>query len=195
MLIGISGVAGCGKDLFAELLIKKFKEKGLKSKRFALADILKEESRSLILDKYGIDPTNCSREDKERIRGELVSFAKHKRIESNGRYWIEKLQEKIKASEKLDYYLVSDLRYSEYDRDEVFWVKEENKGILVHISKYFIEGCDVRPLLPANSEEHKNDPILLDKADYHVLWSHGCQNPESRAQSFFKWLILNEEVK
>ena len=55
-IIGISGVAGAGKDLFFKLLSQK-----IKCKRFSLGDELKEEIKPYCLAHFGIDPTNCSR--------------------------------------------------------------------------------------------------------------------------------------
>ena len=51
-IIGISGVAGAGKDFFFENLNKK-----IKCKRFSLGDELKKEIRSYCLQSFNIDPT------------------------------------------------------------------------------------------------------------------------------------------
>ena len=66
-VIGLSGIAGCGKDLFFSLLSKR-----LSCKRFALADELKQETKDILVPNYGIDPVTCGREDKDRIRPFLV---------------------------------------------------------------------------------------------------------------------------
>lgn len=195
MFIGVSGVAGSGKDLFVEKVIEFLTKLGKKAKRFALADGLKEDARLILIQKYGIDPTNCSREEKDKIRPDLVKIAQQKREESEGRYWINKLEVQMKSSEPCDYYCISDIRFAEYERDEVFWLKKEKQGILVHVSKYFIENGSARVNLPANEAERKNDPVLLDEADYHVLWQHGCKHPENEALAFIERLLLNEEKK
>ena len=66
-VIGLSGVAGVGKDLFFQLLSKK-----INVRRFALADALKREASIWTYKQYGIDALNCSREEKEVIRRFLV---------------------------------------------------------------------------------------------------------------------------
>ena len=48
-MIGISGIAASGKDLFCRLLLKE-----IKGQRIALADQLKEEVKPYIISKYGI---------------------------------------------------------------------------------------------------------------------------------------------
>ena len=55
-VIGVSGVAGCGKDLFCELLAKVLLEYGqVDVKRFALADALKQELHLGLHDLYKIE--------------------------------------------------------------------------------------------------------------------------------------------
>ncbi len=49
MPIGVSGVAGAGKDLFFELISRR-----LPVRRFALADALKVDVQRWCIDRYGI---------------------------------------------------------------------------------------------------------------------------------------------
>ena len=183
-IIGLSGVAGSGKDLFYELLSKR-----IKCERYALADALKEEVSDWCSLKYEICPMHCSRDDKSLIRPFLVFHGKMKRVNSNGRYWIEKLQEKItwwKMSnpfpEQADSLtVITDIRYNEYEKDEVYWLKKELEGSLIHISQYEEkEIVDKRNWPntktgkvfrePANEDETKWDPILKSEADFRVEW-------------------------
>ena len=60
-MIGISGIAASGKDLFCRLLLKE-----IKGHRIALADQLKEEINPYIISKFGIDVLNCSTESKNK---------------------------------------------------------------------------------------------------------------------------------
>jgi hypothetical protein len=193
MFIGISGVAGSGKDLFVKLLTEELGRRGMKAKRYSLADALKEELKDSLISRYGIDPTNCSREDKEKIRPELVSYAKERRKETQGRHWIEKLEQKILSEEKCDAYCISDIRHSEFENDEMQWIQKEKTGKLVHITKYFIEDNAVRIQFPANQDEEINDPLLTEGADYLSSWQHGCSNPEITVKVFADWLFLNEK--
>ena len=89
-VIGISGIAGCGKDLFFSLLSKQ-----VSCKRFALADELKLETKEILVSNYGIDPTSCGREDKDKIRPFLVFHGGLRREQTDGRYWVDRLTPKI----------------------------------------------------------------------------------------------------
>ena len=97
MIIGVSGVAGAGKDLFVETCIQELANLGKTGVRLALATALKEEVKDWCLEHYRIDPTNCSREDKEKIRDFLVAHGTTKRHASEGRHWVEKLQPQIES--------------------------------------------------------------------------------------------------
>jgi hypothetical protein len=169
-MIGLSGIAGSGKDLFCRLLLKE-----IKGTRIALADPLKEETRGFILQKYGIDILNCTLEEKNKVRDFLVFYGGIKRYESKGTYWTDKAQNKADASKHTS--VITDIRYSEYENDEVSWLKKQNKGTLVHIRKY----CELETLgshvkriyfTPPNEDEVRNDPKLLEKADYCIEWPH-----------------------
>ena len=169
-MIGLSGIAGSGKDLFCKLLLKE-----IAGTRVALADPLKEETRGFILQKYGIDILNCTLEEKNKVRDFLVFYGGIKRYESKGTYWTNKAQKKVDAAKHTA--VITDIRYAEYDNDEVSWLKKQNKGILVHIRKY----CELETLgphvkriyfSPPNEDEVRNDPKLLEKADYCIEWPH-----------------------
>ena len=170
MIIGLSGVAGSGKDTFYQLLAEQ-----LPCKRVSLADALKEEVNPWTCEHYGINSTTNCREDKEKIREFLVFHGLRKREASNGRHWIEKAQKKIEhiQNNSLNYNIViTDIRYDEYPSDETSWLKRELNGLLVHISQWYWfsdveEGARIKKyVLPANEEEKRNDPKVKAKADY-----------------------------
>lgn len=168
-IIGIAGVAGSGKDLFFELLSEK-----VKCRRFSLGDELKSEVRDHCIHHFDVDPTSCSRKDKNLIRRSLVSHASIKRELSNGRYWVDKVDVKIKNhifNQILnggisEYSCVTDIRYNQYEKDEVHWLKEELGGILIHISQFKIINSKKLFIPPANSDEASQDEDLKRSADY-----------------------------
>ena len=170
-MIGISGIAGAGKDLFCRLLLKE-----IQGTRIALADPLKDETRGFILQKYAIDILNCSLEEKNKVRDLLVFYGGIKRYETKGQYWTDKAQKKADACKGVP--VVTDIRYAEYENDEVHWVKGKNKGILIHLRKYCeIETMDIDQVRriyfdPPNEDERRNDPKLIEKADYSIEWPH-----------------------
>ena len=80
-IIGISGVAGCGKDTFYSLL-----SQSVPCSKFSLADELKKEVQQWCRMHYGIDSVTCSREENELIREFLVYLGTAKRRASEGEY-------------------------------------------------------------------------------------------------------------
>ena len=209
-VIGLSGVAGAGKDLFFNLLSKK-----LPVRRFALADKLKWETSRWCYSEYDIEPLDCTREEKEQIREFLVFHGSFKRRLSKGRHWINKLDPDIKGfllnAQTDDIPVITDVRYQEYEKDEVTWVKDELNGVLVHVSQYEEkEVLDKREwpktktgkvfLAPVNDEEARNDPIIKENADFLVKWEKiKCDNPldndylNSEVDKFVSW--YNERIK
>jgi hypothetical protein len=193
-IIGIAGVAGAGKDLFYELLSEK-----AKCKRFSLGDELKAEIRDYCVFHFGIDPTNCSRQEKNLIRKCLVSHASIKRQLSNGRYWLSKVDPKIKnhifeqlsnSQEVTEYSCITDIRYCQYENDEVSWLKNELGGILVHISQFKIINSEKIFVPPANEDEASQDSTLKELADY----TYECQFIEGSLEHIKKTLT-NSVIK
>jgi hypothetical protein len=178
LTIGLSGLAGAGKDLFCQLLIDSFQQLGIKAKRYALADELKLELRNFMIQNYGIDVLNCSREEKELIRPLLVFHGNFRRNKSEGRCWTSRLENTIK-DEYPDVAIITDIRYDQFEKDEVYWLKEEMAGVLVHISQYsWVDHTDIGLmkfgrkvyLSPPNEFERENDPKVKAKAAYSVEW-------------------------
>jgi hypothetical protein len=179
-LIGISGVAGAGKDTLLELLRSNLPTQ---VKHFALADDLKRELQPKLLQKYNVDILNCSREEKNKVRHELVNYARDKRIATSGRYWTEKLQPKIenyRNENPKHYIIITDIRHAFYPRDEHVWLKEEMRGILVHVSRYqMVPFVDFqtksskmveRIIPPFNADEKEHDPRVMAKANFKIKW-------------------------
>lgn len=175
MIIGLSGVAGSGKDTFFSIFKELLKSRSVK--RVALADLLKKEATTWTLPNYGIDALNCTREEKEIIRDFLVFHATRKRQETQGRHWIELVSKELqKYKESNDIAIITDIRYCDYEKDEIYWLKEELGGILVHVSMYDLvpdphEGALLRHCVPpCNAEESRNDPKIKKMADIKVEW-------------------------
>ena len=193
MYIGLSGVAGAGKDLFFSLLSRK-----MKCTKFSLADALKKEVSPFTQEFYGIDPLTCSRKEKERIRPLLVTHGSIKRDQSNGRHWINKLNKKIKNNMTSSTVIITDIRYDDYPEDEVHWLMKELGGYLVHISLYDVVprlNVDFKKyVMPANEEEAKNNPKLQSKADYIIEWPREEDKAllETHVNTFLEWFKKKE---
>jgi len=182
-IIGISGLAGDGKDTVCNILSSYFTIKGFTFERLSLADSLKSECSKALKSMFGIDPLDCSREEKEVIRNYLVFYAKVKRIESHGKHWTSIINSIIK-SDKVHYisnkiYCIPDIRHAFYAEDEAQWVKK-NGGILIHVKKFKIKNTypyKIEYSTPVNEEEAFNTPIVEKYAD-HILELNDC-SPES----------------
>ncbi len=182
-IIGIAGLAGDGKDSVCNILESFFKKNsGFTFRRVALAVELKLDSKHAIIDILGIDPTNCPREDKEKIRPFLVFYGKLMRLKTKGQYWTNILDKKFSAyySNK-NIFCVPDVRYVEYPDDEVQWVKK-NSGVLIHVKKYTMtESLFPQKVYttPVNKEELQNDPKIQQVADYLIEWQDSKTSPEN----------------
>lgn len=181
-LIGISGLAGDGKDSLCNMLRALFEGIGYEFERIALADSIKEECKESLLSLYGIDPIICSREDKAKIRDFLVFHGKVKRIETNGTHWTKKVSEAISKLPKTKndrIICIPDIRHAEYQNDEVYWLKK-NGGILIHVKKYNIESASPFKKtfsIPVNNQEATHTPKVEALADYVLEWQDTSPKP------------------
>lgn len=159
--IGISGAALVGKDTLCNEIISIFEEKfDVKSKRHSIAgDFIKKDLKNMILKnlKLKIDP-NLPKE-KEMMRPLMVEYGRYMRKKTKGRYFIEKLNENRQFS-KGYVPIITDIRYTEYPKDELYWLKTEKKGILIFLERKGIKD--------ANEFEKKNNIILKNSADFHI---------------------------
>ena len=131
--IGLSGVAGCGKNTVAGIVGKLLQRLSLPHRELSIANNLKKELSSASKDLYGIDSFNCTREEKDLIRPFLVAHGEIKRKLSNGRHWVDQVTSEL-APEKIN--IITDVRFNEYEKDEVYWVKNEINAVLIHISQF-----------------------------------------------------------
>ena len=131
--IGISGVAGCGKNTLSTIIIKLLQRMGLPYRELSIANNLKQEVSWVSRELYGINSSNCTRKQKDTIRPLLVAHGEIKRKLSNGRHWVEILNKEL-APDKIN--IITDIRFNKYEKDEVYWLKSEINGVLIHLSRY-----------------------------------------------------------
>lgn len=170
IVVGISGVARSGKNLLCELLMQNLYLEGYTSKPFALAADLKNDCDEFLYKKCDLNVWTDLTEDKTQFREFLVWYGNLKRKQTNGRYWIDKLDRRISTYEG-DVAIVTDVRYDHYDKDEVHWIKEEKKGLLIHLKRFKRDDTNfVQYTKPANTHESLNDNSLYEKADINITW-------------------------
>lgn len=203
--IGVSGIAGSGKDLFCSK-VQEFYKKNRRLKRkvhiLSLAKQLKDDISKACINIYNVDPRNCSRRDKEKIRDFIVFHAEVMRQKTKGRYWIDRLEEEIRNKKRIsknDIVMISDLRHYEFPKDEVHWITKEKNGIIVHVKKYLLSdvsetsnlsGARVYPEAP-NDKERRNDPQIQKKANYLLDWpqlnGNDLENLDDYIKNFCEW--------
>lgn len=172
MIIGITGVARCGKDTFYAILKKYLEERQIKSQRLAFADDLKKELNDFTKEKFKIDLFKSEGQEKELVRPLMVAYGKCRRVQTEGKYWTSLLDHKVeKLKEENIVPIITDVRYIEYKEDEYSWIKSHD-GILIHLSRKLDDGSLVPP---ANIEEKSNDNKLKAVADFAVCWET-CQD-------------------
>lgn len=179
-IIGISGYARSGKDLFTTVAQTVLKEHELKSEKFALAYELKNDLKFLIKDKVGLDVFTDDTKEKSIIRPLLVSYGDVMRKISEGKYWTNKVGQRIEKS-KSDVVFITDIRYDVYPEDECTWLRHKMAGKLIHITKFkqgtvpqgkrfsknkIVKIYDGAP----NDHELLNNPKVKAKADYAFEW-------------------------
>jgi hypothetical protein len=176
IIIGIGGMARAGKDTFAKVAKKVLAENGYTSEKLAFADELKREIGPFIKEYYGLDIWTDNTDEKTLMRPLLVAHGCQKRIQTNGKYWIDKVDEQIEKiinshDSSKHVIFISDCRFP----NEVDWVHDKWGGWFVHLKKYtvlkddkntgeWLYAYDGAP----NDEEAKNDPICEKNADYQL---------------------------
>jgi hypothetical protein len=179
-VVGIGGCARSGKDTFASILAYKLQRAGKSVKRIALADPLKADVDNFLMKNLGISAFTTIPEEKLIIRPMLVWYGDAQRKRTDGRYWID-LAKKTIDETNYDYYIITDIRYDVYEKDELYFLKNEVNGVLCHISKYTwdIQWGHKVFVQPANEHEQENDPKIEAAAHHAIKWEHvECKLPE-----------------
>ena len=188
IIFGISGLSRSGKDTFVKIAKNILKDNGYTSIKLAFADALKEEIDPFLRQHYDISAWTDDTEEKSIIRPYLVAHGCGKRKTSDGKYWIDKIDQAIENIHFVeDVIFVSDCRFS----NEIDWIHEKWGGWVVHLKKYSLEEVPqyyrskmkeeiahkMSPIEKVfsikydsvpNEEEAKNDPICEAKANYKL---------------------------
>lgn len=159
ILIGVAAVARAGKDTVADMLIPYIDN----PLRVAYANELKDEIDPFLKEIYGISAWTTDDKEKTIIRPHLVELGHRRRSETNGAYWIDKVEPKVKAALYSGRsVIICDNRYA----NEGKWVHSLG-GKIIYIERILENGL-VR--LPANNEEKINDPQIREIADITLTW-------------------------
>jgi hypothetical protein len=167
MIIGIAGNATSGKDSLYLGASRVLSFSGKTSARFAFADRLKSDLEPLVSEKIGVDLHNLTSADKTLIRPLMVAYGMVQRERTMGQYWINALAEDL-AKDSSDYKFITDVRFFDYDSDEVTFIKGLG-GYVVYLEKELPDGTLVGP---ANDEEARNNVKIKESADLVIRWKH-----------------------
>ena len=178
-IIGICGVARSGKDTLY-LCLKDIAPRK-EWRRLAFADELKSECEEFLLKNTGISPFTDSDEEKLLIRPFLVAYGTHLRRALDPNCWVSAVKKQVEGSANGEISVITDVRY----KNETDWIKETG-GVLVHVSR---DG-----VLPANSEEQINDPILSGLADIRISWPTYGSNYFEKCKNITKKIIEKLQI-
>lgn len=204
-IIGVSGFARSGKDLFTSIAQSILEKEGLKTQRYALAYELKNDLKDLLKDKTGIDAFTEKTEEKNIIRPLLVAYGDVMRKISEGKYWTSKVEARIKDLNNIDVVFITDIRYDVYSEDECTWLQNKMNGKLVHITKYKLSNVPTGKRFSNNKivkiydsapNDHElfNNPKILKRADIAIEWqdySDSNNIEEIKNHSIIKETVLN----
>ena len=210
LIIGIGGVARSGKDTFAKLLESELRSLKYSCKFLALAEPLKQDVDDFCWNNFGISAFTDKTEEKHIIRDLMVGFGSGKRKISEGKYFTRLAESKIDTCFS-DIVIVTDIRFDEFEEDEVFWLKEKMNGVLTHVSRFDfavveenkegeMKGLNKRTFIePANDHERSNDPKVRDAADFSFNWPTFDENYEQKClpyvEKFVQWLIDRQRIQ
>lgn len=169
--IFLSGNARSGKDYFCELLSEKLTDMGYICRRLSFADELKAEVHDFLINSTGISPFTDDDSKKSIIRPFLIGYGTTKRLQTNGKYWLDKVKNKITDLESfglIDVVIVTDVRFDESESDETEFARKN--GMLLYIERVTDDGLIVPP---ASHGEAQNNPKIKEKAFKNILWGSG----------------------
>jgi len=159
-LIGLCGLARCGKDSFFEVSSRILRDKGVCTERYAFADCLKQECDELLNKYVGISAFTEKSSEKRIIRPLLVTYGTHVRRKLDQRCWIDKINTEVaKSVLENKVVFVTDVRFE----NEIDWIHELN-GESIHITR--------KGNAAPNEEELRNDPILKKKSSQNISWDN-----------------------
>jgi ABC-type oligopeptide transport system ATPase subunit len=192
LYVGIAGVSRSGKDSLAleiENLIRSYKGKLIY--RTSLAQPLKEDCKDFIKQYLHLDVFTDKTEEKSTFREFLVWYGKVKRQQTEGKYWTDLLDDRVQKFQP-DVCIIPDVRYQQYEQDEVSWLKSKPNSILIHLQRVAMNGEVVQP---ANMDESINDSIIQNSADYKIVWPTFCDENKEECMREIAQQAFNAVIK
>jgi hypothetical protein len=182
IVVGISGYARSGKDTLASIIKESLLSNGVKTKIFSFAFSLKNDIDDFCTSKIGISSFSEITEMKSKIRPILIAYGQVQRTISNGTYWLNKLKPEIDSffDDDGSVAIVSDLRFKEYEFDEVDFIRSYSNNMIITVSRIMENGI---LNTAAHESEAKNLPRISRIADYELTWNTNDNKNELKNQS------------
>ena len=177
MIIGLTGLARCGKDTFCKYARQHLNTLNFESQRLAFADELKKDVDAFLIEKLGISACPEGTAEKEIIRPMLPTWGTEIMRKQDDLHWVKKVEEIIVANQKRNIVsIVTDIRFP----NEIKYIHKIG-GKVVHLT--------MTGNKPANDYEEKNDPLLKDSSDCFVVWKKYGDNKLERCLKHVKTAI------
>lgn len=158
MIIGLTGLARCGKDTFCKYAREYLKTNNFESQRLAFADELKKDVDAFLIEKLGISAFTEVTEEKEIIRPMLTTWGTEIMRKKDDLHWVKKVEKIINENQKNKIVsIVTDIRFP----NEIEYIHKIG-GKIIHLTMIGNK--------PANDYERENDPLLRKNADCLVEW-------------------------
>lgn len=158
MIIGLTGLARCGKDTFCKYARQHLKSINYESHRLAFADELKKDVDAFLIEKLGISAFTEITEEKEIIRPMLTTWGTDIIRKKDDLHWVKKVEKVIDENKKKnEVSIVTDIRFP----NEIEYIHKIG-GKVVHLT--------MTGNKPANEYEKENDPLLQGVSDCFVVW-------------------------
>jgi hypothetical protein len=195
LIIGISGFATSGKDTCASLVHSYLGGAGLKSKTFSFANALKQDIDNFCTQKIGISSFTKDPLLKSKIRPILISYGQIQRSLSNGTYWIYKVNPQIDEFFNLggNVAIIPDLRFKEFEYDELDYIRSFDKSILVNVERV----DNNSKIEAAHLSESEFYNILYNESDIKISWesSSDLNYLNSKISNLLKLINLKLDIK
>lgn len=157
-IIGLTGLARCGKDTFCGYATEKLRHHKIESQRLAFADELKGDVDSFLKKKLGISAFTEKTSEKEIIRPMLTCWGTEIMRKRDDLHWVKKVEERVNENKKNKIVsIITDVRFP----NEIEYVQKLG-GKVIHLT--------LKGTKPANDYEKENDPLLREAADILVEW-------------------------
>ena len=169
--VAFTGFARSGKDSFCLEFQRQVEDfcPNFTVSIMSFADRIRQEVGEFVQEQFGISAWTEKDSEKEIIRHFLRGYGMSKRTKDN-LYFVKKLQERIDNLDSLysslDVVVISDLRFAQFDQDELSWFHSKRKNLHIHICRYKKDSDgNLQKVKAPNEDEAANEDKLEKGAD------------------------------